>query len=359
MIQTVLVAGASGIVGRAALEEFGTTPGWRAIGVSRRPPHTSVGEHVPLDLLDAGACARFAAAHSEITHVIYAALFEKPGLIAGWHEPDQMQTNLTMLENLLGPLQERAASLRHVNLLQGTKAYGAHVHPMRVPGKEREPRDDHENFYWLQEDWLVSQQRRAQWRYTIWRPPVILGHAIGAPMNLIAALGAYLALVSAAGEGAGWPGGPGQPTDVVDADLLARAMRWAADAPLAANETFNVTNGDVLVWEHAWSACAAAFGLAAEPPQRRSIAAYFAQHAASWARLARRHRLAFADLEGLVGDSGIYADVLWNTGGQVAPPSSLLSTVKLRRAGFGECMDSEDCVLKWLNELRKMRIVPQ
>lgn len=42
--------------------------------------------------------------------------------------------------------------------MQGTKAYGVHVEPMKLPGKEREPRHQHENFYWMQEDYLRGKQ---------------------------------------------------------------------------------------------------------------------------------------------------------------------------------------------------------
>ena len=97
-------------------------------------------------------------AAGDVTHVVYAALFEKPGLLPGWFERDQMETNQLMLRNLLDPLLGVAAGLEHVTLLQGTKAYGAHVEPMAVPGRERNPRHEHENFYWLQEDDLRRRQ---------------------------------------------------------------------------------------------------------------------------------------------------------------------------------------------------------
>jgi hypothetical protein len=42
-------------------------------------------------------------------------------LIAGWQERDQMETNLAMLKNCLEPLGSK--SLRHVTMLQGTKAF--------------------------------------------------------------------------------------------------------------------------------------------------------------------------------------------------------------------------------------------
>lgn len=357
-MNTVLIAGASGVVGRAALETFASAPGWRAIGLSRRAPDTDSGEHVAVDLTNPEACARVTAAYPDTTHVVYAALYEKPGLIAGWRETDQMQTNLAMLRNLLEPLQEAAPGLRHISVLQGTKAYGAHVQPMRVPGKEREPRIEHDNFYWLQEDWLKARQAAASWSYTIWRPPVILGHAVGAPMNLIPVIGTYASLAKADGQALGWPGGPGVPMDVVDADLLARAMLWATHADAAANETFNVSNGDVLLWENLWPAIARHFDVTTGDPAPQSMAAYLTANADRWGELATTDSLAVADLQVLLGDSPIYADVIWNTAGSAPPPSTLLSTIKLRQAGFDECMDSEDVVLKWLKILQKKRILP-
>jgi len=54
----MLVVGASGIVGRAALEHFNQLTHWRAIGVSRRAPDLPGIEHVALDLQDKEACER-------------------------------------------------------------------------------------------------------------------------------------------------------------------------------------------------------------------------------------------------------------------------------------------------------------
>src|SRR3712207_9594220 len=63
----------------------------------------------------------------EVTHLVYTALYEKPGLVEGWRDPEQMRINRAMLRNLLGPLLARSGALRHVSLLQGTKAYGIHI----------------------------------------------------------------------------------------------------------------------------------------------------------------------------------------------------------------------------------------
>ena len=41
----------------------------------------------------------------------------------------------------------------------------------------------------------------------------------------------------------------------------------------------------------------------------------------------------------------------------VAPPS-LVSTIKLRQAGFGDCFDTEDSLRYWFDRMREDRILP-
>jgi nucleoside-diphosphate-sugar epimerase len=137
----VLIAGDLGVVGFAAAKHFSRLPRWDVVGISRRTPQRSHGgEHVSVDLQDKEQCTEVFSQMQDITHVIYAALYEKPGLIPGWSEPDQMETNLNMLQNLVEPLERAATNLEHFILMQGTKAYGVHVEPMKLPGKESEPR---------------------------------------------------------------------------------------------------------------------------------------------------------------------------------------------------------------------------
>ena len=374
-----LIVGASGIVGRAALEYFSALPGWRAIGLSRRAPDLDGVEHISVDLQDGLACERVTAQLSGVTHVVYAALYEKPGLLSGWLEQDQMQTNLRMLQNLMQPLQRHARQLQHVSLLQGTKAYGAHVGLMRVPGKESEPRVEHENFYWLQEDWLKAERANANWSLTVWRPPLIVGHAFGAPMNVLAAIGLFGSLAAAdpkaATNGFGWPGGVCGPIDAVDVRLLARAFGWAvgADAtgsgrpswasedqvnPAAADQTFNVTNGDVFVPSVVWPTLAGCFGLAPGPDVPQRLQDTLPGQSAVWDRLVVEHNLLAPNLRDFAGDSLIYADLFFNAGGTSPMPSPLLSSIKLRKAGFAECIDSEQMLVEWLNRLQEQHVLP-
>jgi nucleoside-diphosphate-sugar epimerase len=353
----VLIAGASGVVGRAALDAFGATPGWDALGVSRRAPDVDLGRHMPLDLLDPQACAAALRAGPSITHVVYCALQERPGLVQGWLDRELMQTNRRMLEGLLDALAPQE-TLEHVSLLQGAKAYGAHQHPMRVPGREHEARDPHENFYWLQEDLLRERAAREDFRFTIWRPPIVFGHAIGAPMNVLAAIGTFAAISKAEGSPLCWPGGATAALDGVDARLLAQAFLWASDAPEARNQVFNISNGDVFVWENVWGSIAEAMGMAVGEPGPQRLSQSLPPKAGVWDELVVSQGLRAPELMQLVGDSYVYLDLLFNAGGERPPPASLLSTIKLRRAGFQGCVDSEDMIIEWLRWLQQQRILP-
>ena len=138
------------------------------------------------------ACREAAAELTDVTHVIYTAVFELPGLIDGWTDPVQIETNGRMLRNLLDPLREHAA-LKHVSLLQGTKAYGITVGEMRVPGRESQPRVEHPNFYWVQEDYLREAATKDGFAYSIFRPQLIVGPNHGVVMNLPPVIGVYAA----------------------------------------------------------------------------------------------------------------------------------------------------------------------
>jgi nucleoside-diphosphate-sugar epimerase len=360
--RTVLIAGASGVIGAAAVEHFARQDGWRVIGLSRRRPDVDADldfRHLSLDLNDADACRRAAVDLLGVTHVVYAALFEKPGLVPGWREADQMQTNLAMMRNLMDPLLEHARGLRHVSVLQGTKAYGAHVHPIKVPAREAGPRDQHENFYWLQEDYIRGVQRDADWSFTIWRPQIVYGGALGVAMNLIPILGVYAAICRELGLPFRCPGVHDNLIEAVDTDLIAHALAWAAEAPSARNETFNITNGDVMAWPNVWPAIAEAVGLTPAFGEPLSLAHFLPQHAGTWDRIVEKHNLRRIPMSALLGESHHYADLLFSLGAEQAPPSILVSTIKLRQAGFGECIDTEAMFRKWLGRLVERGVLPR
>ncbi|RKK05926.1 NAD-dependent epimerase/dehydratase family protein [Pseudoroseomonas wenyumeiae] len=186
--RVVLVAGALGVVGRAALAHFQERGDSRVIGLSRRAPDfPTSAQWLRVDLTDAAATAEALRAVPDVTHLVYTALYEEPELVSGWTGDRQIRINLEMLQNLVEPLQRHAPGLRHVTLLQGTKAYGIHHGPFPIPAKESDPRFIAPNFYYDQEDWLRAQAATAEWDITVLRPQLVCGHAIGNPMNAVAA----------------------------------------------------------------------------------------------------------------------------------------------------------------------------
>ena len=357
----ILIVGASGVVGTGAVEHFAALPGWHVTALSRRRPVTRAGgyHHVACDLADAGACRAAVAALAPVTHIVYAAASEAPGLRSGWFDENLMAANGRMFANILDPLAATGA-LRHVSLLQGTKAYGAHHHLIEVPAREDTPRDRHANFYWLQEDALRASAAICGFAFTIFRPQVLLGSAPGAAMNPVVAIGAYAALCRDLDRPFAFPGTGPTVWEMVDTGLLAHAFEWASTTSAAQDETFNITNGDVMVLEHAWPHLAASLGVSAEGKAPESMAGFFADAdvQAAWTRLAARHDLRIADLPTLLGESHHYLDLLLGAriGAKAVPV--LLSTIKLRQAGFGACRDSLASLQASLDRMVALKLLP-
>jgi nucleoside-diphosphate-sugar epimerase len=355
----VLVTGASGVVGTATVEEF-LARGWDVVAVSRRPPeipsHPRL-RHVPMDLRNRAECAQQVSRLRGVTHVVYAAVHELPGLVTGWRDPEQMRTNLQMLTNVIDPLQE-VADLRHVTLLQGTKAYGVHLHPIRIPAREQHRRDDHPNFYWLHEDYLRKLAAERGWQWTILRPQLVVGPNVGVAMNLPPVIGAYAALRYAEGKPFSFPGGAPYVCEAVDTRLVARAAAWAAVTPVAWGEHFNLTNGEVFSWRDLWPAMAEALGVEIGPDEPIRLAEYLPQRAALWEELVRRHGLGSLTLMQLLGQSHHYADFHFAYGATEAPPPAFLSTVKIKQAGFCDTWNTEDSFVHWLRVLQSRRVLP-
>ena len=360
MAEKVLIAGASGVVGFAAVKHFAERGGCEVTAVSRRRPLETFGARFhAVDLTDARACADLCDALGGVTRLVYAALYEKPGLVPGWLEKAQIQTNQRMFENLFGPLERTSPDLRHVTLLQGTKAYGAHVRPLPVPAREnRSELRDVPNFYWTQESYLRGRQNGKAWHWTILRPQVIFGLSVGAAMNLIPAIGVYAALRRERGQSLAFPGGVGPVLEAVDADLLARAIDWAGSSAHARNEVFNVTNGDVFAWPYVWPAIADSLGMEVGDPEPERLGEAMPLRAAEWDAVRKKHGLLSPGLSDFVGQSFHYADFCMAHGAEGGLPPALVSTIKLRQAGFGESMDTEAMFRKWFELFQRKRLLP-
>ena len=212
-----------------------------------------------------------------------------------------------------------------------------HVRPIAVPAREnRDEARDVPNFYWQQEDFLKERQQDGDWTWTIFRPQIIVGESFGSAMNLTAALGAYAALLKEDGLPLSYPGGAASLMEAVDTDLLARAIAWAIDAPSARNETFNITNGDVFQWRSVWPAIADALRMELGPDRPLSLAGEMPKREQDWECVRAKHRLRSPALADFVGLSFQYADSCLGYVDERRRDPALVSTIKLRQAGFHE-----------------------
>jgi nucleoside-diphosphate-sugar epimerase len=209
---------------------------------------------------------------------------------------------------------------------------------MALPGKESAPRHPGANFYWSQEDLVRERSEAANWSFTIMRPQIVCGQALGSPMNIINAIGVYAAVRRHLGAPFSFPGGGGFVTEMTDTRLLARAIVWAGGNPRCYGETLNITNGDVVEWESIWPDLASHFGMTVGPAEPQQLSAVMPPLAHVWDEVTARHGLQRRTMEEVVGLSWQFADAVFGAGG--TGRSTLLSTIKSRQLGFTDCIDS-------------------
>lgn len=345
----VLVCGENGVIGRHVAAEYARLPGWTVRGLGRRDPGDVPWQHVTGDLSDAHSATRsIGDAAADTTHLVFAAYAEQSGTAA------QVAPNVAMLRHAFHGLVAAGAPVRHVTLYQGGKAYGAHLGAFKTPAKESDPRLMPPNFYYDQEDLLRDTADERGWAYTVLRPEAVIGHAVGNPMNLLSVIAVYAAVSRELGLPLRFPGSLAAYDalyQMTDAQLLARATVWAGGSADAAGEVFNVTNGDQIRWRHVWPLVAAHSGMDVAEPQDISLVEHMADKGPLWQVVEQKYRLRHVPWEQLVGWQ--FGDFLFHSGFD-----NVSSTVKIRRAGFGECHDSEDRLLELLDGLASDRIVP-
>lgn len=354
MPKKALIAGGLGVVGRSLVEHLTTQPGWEVVALSRRKPdfETSA-KFISVDLSDRATTLRSLREIADVTHVLFAALFEPAD---GRKEADYVSVNVDMLVNFLDGVEEGSPGLKHVALMHGGKAYGVQLGPPpRVPSREDDPHVMPPNFYYDQEAVLRERQKGKSWTWTILRPPAVCGLAIGAPLNTTLAVGMLAAISRELGIPLRFPGTLGHLKDACDAQLLARAIEWAGWSVSAQNQIFNITNGDCFMWEQLFPKIARLFGMECDFPHRMSLTSVMADKGPLWNGMVKKYGLQSYGYEQLI-PSWNYMD--WTFRLNQKPFSSLLSTIKIRQAGFHECIDTETMFLRQLTDLQRRRILP-
>ena len=94
------------------------------------------------------------------------------------------------------------------------------------------------------------------------------------------------------------------------------------------------------------------------PPKPMSLVKEMPKRAAEWAAIVRKYDLASpADMHAFVGESFGLADFAFATGAKEVNPI-LVSTIKARQAGFHDCIDSEDLLIKCFRRFQELRLLP-
>jgi nucleoside-diphosphate-sugar epimerase len=348
-MKTVIVAGAGGVIGRGVLAHFDSTRELELIGVSRRPFEFSTrARHLPIDLSDRAACEGLLSQLSGATHIVFSAYQECRS------QAEQVSVNLAMLRNMVEVVEAHAPGLRHICLMEGGKAYGAHIGPFPSPAKESDPRHMPPNFYYEQEDYLRLSSVGKSWSWTALRPEAVAGFATGNPMNLLMVIAVYGSLARELGVPMSFPG-PRAAYEtlyqVTDARLLARAIDWAGETEASRGQVYNITNGDYFRWSRLWPRFAEFFGVPVGQPFPLSLQETMADKGPIWDQLAQKHGLIPHAYRNIV--SWRFGDAIFKT-----TYDNITSTVKARQHGFADCIDTEDMYLDLLRELRDSRVIP-
>ena len=350
--RTALIIGASGVTGTPLVEAL-IESGWRVVAVSRRVPELRSGletahlRHLSVDLADGQATRAAFAALSDVTHVFYCANDPRPDV------------RLRLLSNVLTAIEPAAAHLANVNLMQGTKYYGCHLGPFPVPARETDPRIAGADFYYSEEDFVRVCQYGKRWTWTAVRPHAVCGYAAGNPLNLAVVLAIYGSLCKALGRTLPFPANEACFTarcNVMDANLLARAIIWCSTTSRCVNQAFNVNNGDVFSWRELWPQLAAFFELESAGPDAQSLADFLAAHEKTWCLLSEHHQLRPFP----------YARVAQWVQGDYRRPNSRLACEydvhadlgKLRAHGFRERVDTAPMFTRLFARLRSERVIP-
>jgi len=347
---SALVVGASGVVGRNLVNFLAGRPGWRVTGLSRRRPEVPAPvDWVEVDLLDEADCRARLVGLDHVTHLFYAGYVERPS------RAELVAPNLAMLRNAVEAVVAQAPGLAHVNLIEGTKWYGSHLGPFKTPAKESDPRHVPPNFYFDQQDYLDARQNGQGWTWSALRPHAVCGFSLGFPMNLTMVIAIYAAIMKELGRKFSFPGRPaayGALYQVTDAPLLAKAMLWAATTPACANQAFNITNGDYFRWINLWPGFARAFGMDLGEPEPIILTDFMADKEPVWQRIVARHGLKPYRLRDLV--QWPFGDFVFATEWDV-----MSDTVKARRYGFCDAVDSEQMFLRLFDEFRAAAVLPR
>jgi len=346
-IGDMLIVGATGASVQRLIDVMLARPGWAVTGLCRRPPtENSSIQYISADLLDLASCKK-AVGNRKFTHVVYAARAPH-----GEDGVESVSMNLEMLRNIVAVCD--GPSLRHIHAVAGGKWYGMHIGPFRTPARESGPSHMPPNFYFDQQNFLISASANKSWSWTSSRPNIISDVSLGRGRNLLSTIGAYAAICKHLGLPFDFPGKPGAYSsllELTDAGLLANAIYWMSTSHSAANEAFNVVNGDLFRWENIWPNLAEHFGLKMGRVRHFSLVRWMADKAPVWDQIVSHDGLRYSSLDDVAAWD--FADFVLGWDYDV-----ISSMNKARKAGFEQFVDTEEMIFSQLNEYRQKKVLP-
>jgi nucleoside-diphosphate-sugar epimerase len=344
-----LVTGSLGLVGSYVARHLRDSSDWEVQSTSRRPgPAANGTDHVIADLGDIEQL-RATTLREDVTHVFFAAYQMLDDQI------EEASVNAAILENTMQALLDRGAPVRHVTVYHGGKAYGAHIGRFKTPASESDPRLLFPLFYYDQEDVLRSWSADRGIGFTIFRPDHICGVAFGPFVNLVHIVALYATISREMGQPLRFPGtdiGYRSLVQFTDARLLAKASAWAANTPSAKDQIFNISNGDFVRWVNTWPKVADYFGMELGQPFPYDLNEVMADKAPMWDRIVAKYGLQKVAFEKMAS---------WKFGNAIlaAERDVISSTIKIRQAGFGDCIDSEECLFAMLDDMKAKNLIPE
>jgi nucleoside-diphosphate-sugar epimerase len=345
--------GATGIVGRGYLE-FMATRDVELVALSRRAPAAQPNMiHVPVDLSSDDGLTAVKDELRGVTDLVYAAVADdSANVVDGWGTQGHVDINQAMLRRTLDAVEASGGRLRHVLLLQGTKAYGTTMGSFSLPARESDPRPPVSSFYWAQEDLLRSRQVGKQWTWTVMRPTGVIGVAVGSKINFLGSVAAYAVTMKELGLPLHFPGtNSSQMWQMVDNHLLGEAIEWALTRGVDTNEIFNVSNGDATNWESLWPVVARFFEMPMGWSRPIGLRPVMEGLDDVWTQIATRHQLVEKSLEALASWQSLEMHMNRDH-------NAYVSTVKIRRYGFGSCRDSIEMLEEKLGLMVQERLIP-
>jgi hypothetical protein len=141
-------------------------------------------------------------------------------------------------------------------------------------------------------------------------------------------------------------------TDMTDAGLLARHLRWASTTAAARNHAFNIVNGDVFRWSWMWTRLAEWFGLEAAPFEGAGVPleTQLADAAPVWKKIAEKYGLVESDLNVLVSP--------WHTDADLGRPVEVVTDMsKSRKLGFLEYEPTDESFFRLFELLRREKLI--